>query len=117
MLFIVIALLVFITQFLLHHWWLVIIDAFIAAVLLGRKSWGSFLSGFFAVGLVWFGMAWFLNYRNEGLLAGKIIQLFPLSLQSPYWLLFFTALIGGLVGGVSAWSGYSLKALWVRDKS
>jgi hypothetical protein len=112
MLFLVIALLVFITQSLLYQWWIIAIDAFLAALLLGRSGWQSFFSGFLGVGVVWFGQAFFLNYQNEGLLMAKVAQLFQL--PDDYWLLLITGLVGGLVGGFSALSAYSIKSLWKK---
>ncbi len=114
MLFIVIALLVFITQYLLDYWWLIAVDAFLAAILVGKSGLSSFLSGFLAVGLVWFGMAFYLNYQNEGLLMGRIAEMF--FNMMPIWILVITAFIGGLVGGFAALTGFSLKSLWMKNK-
>ncbi|MCU0445919.1 MAG: hypothetical protein MUE85_13490 [Microscillaceae bacterium] len=110
MLFVVIALLVFITQSLFYHWWLIVVDAFLGALLLGKNGWQAFLSGFLAVALVWAGQAFYWNYQNEDLLANKIADLF--FLPNSMALLGVTVLIGGLVGGFSALSGYSIKAFW-----
>ena len=69
MLLIVIALLVFITQWLFYHWWWIIIDAFVATLLVKvRSGWAAFFSGFVGVGLVWLGYIYFINVQNEGLL-------------------------------------------------
>ncbi|GAB4396673.1 MAG: hypothetical protein OHK0053_11220 [Microscillaceae bacterium] len=109
LLFITIALLIFITQSLFSSWWLLALDAFAGAVLLGRSAGGAFLAGFFGAGLVWGGYAFFLNQRNEGLLLSRIAELFHL----PSWGVYaITMGIAALVGGLAAWSGYSLRALW-----
>lgn len=110
MLFIIIALLVFITQSLFASWWWVAVVAFVAAVLVGRSNLEAFLSGFFGVAGVWVVRAFFINQANEGLLSGKIAQVF--SVPSGDWLLIITGIIGGLAGAFAAWSGYSLKAIW-----
>lgn len=114
MLFIVIALLVFITQYLLDYWWLIAVDAFIAAILVGKTSTYSFFSGFFAVAIVWFGMAFYLDYQNEGLLMGRVSEM--IGLPSSFWVLVITSFIGGLVGGFAALTGYSFKSLWIKNK-
>lgn len=111
MLFIVIALLVFITQSIFTHWWLIIVDSFAAALFFGRSAWGAFFSGLLAVGLVWLGQSYYLDLQNEHLLITKISQLFKLT---PELLFAVTAGVGGLVGGFSALSGYSLRALWKK---
>lgn len=113
MLFIIITLLVFITQSVFTHWWLIAIDAFFAALLVGKTPFRSFLSGFVAVALVWLAMALFINQQNEGLLLGKVSELFSLSST---WLLVITTLIGAFVGGFSALSGFYLKAIFMKKK-
>ncbi|NJO03162.1 MAG: hypothetical protein HC880_17100 [Bacteroidia bacterium] len=42
----------------------------------------------------------------------KVAALF--SLQPSWWLLVITILIGGLVGGLAALSGYSVRAIWKK---
>ncbi|EAY28073.1 hypothetical protein [Microscilla marina] len=112
MLFIIIALLVFITQSLFAAWWWIAVVAFVAAVLVGRSNLEAFLSGFFGVACVWVARAYFINQANDGLLSGKIAQFF--ALPSGDWLLIVTGVIGGLVGAFAAWTGYSLKAIWSK---
>ena len=113
MLFIIIALLVFITQSIFYHWWLVALDAFLAALFFARSSWEAFLSGFAAVALVWFGQAYYLNSRNEGLLLEKMTNLFGF-LPSSEWLFAITVLLGALVGGFAALTAYSIRAFWKK---
>lgn len=113
MLFIVIALLVFVTQSIFYHWWLIAADAFVAAFFFGKSSWGVFFSGFLAVALVWAGQAYYLSSRNDDLLLGKMAELLG-PLPSPIWLLGITALMGGLVGGFSALTAYSIRSLWKK---
>jgi hypothetical protein len=111
MLFVIILLLVFITQAIFAEWWLIIPVSFITSLFLGKSGWIAFFSGFLAVGLIWFGQAFFLDYRNESLLSGKIGQIFNLSST---WLLVVTAGIGAVTGGFSALTGYSIKALFKK---
>lgn len=109
---IVIILLVFITQTLFSYWWLIIPNAFLSALLLGKGSWSSFLAGFLGVGLVWFFKAYYANWQNEGLLSEKIALL--LKLPSPEWLLLITVLIAALTAGFAALFGYSIRDLVER---
>jgi len=112
MLFIILTFLIFITQFIFSQWWIIVIDSFLAALLVGRTAIGSFFSGFFSVALVWFGFSYYLDFQNSFLLASKIAIL--LNLPNHYYVVAITTLIGGVVGGFSALSGYSFKALGKR---
>ncbi|TAF66915.1 MAG: hypothetical protein EAZ55_04395 [Cytophagales bacterium] len=112
MLFLFIAILLFITQYLFDAWWLILVCPFFMSVLLSRGYVHAFFSGFFAVGIVWFSMAFYLNYQNESLLLNRVGTMF--SLPAGYWLFVITFLIGGIAGGISSQTGYSLKALWTR---
>lgn len=112
MLFFLLTFLVFVTQYLIPYWWVAAIDAILAAMLVGKSARGSFFSGFFSVGLVWLSYAYWLDAQNERLLSKKIAQL--IQVPSPTYLLIITALIGGLVGGFAALTGYSIKAMGNR---
>ena len=107
MLFLIILILSFASSYFLP-WWAAAIIAFIAAFVIGKTSTRSFWSGFGAVFIVWTVLALFKSIPNDNILASRVIQLFPL----PHWwvlLLLIAALIGGLVGGLSALSGVLLK--------
>jgi hypothetical protein len=106
MLFLIILILSFISGLFLP-WWTVAIVAFLAAVFLGKTNAQSFWSGFGGVAVAWLILALFKSIPNDNLLVKKIAQLF----QLPHWILvlLITALIGGLVGGMSALSGVLLK--------
>ena len=106
MLFLIILILSFASGYFLP-WWIVAITAFLAAFFIGKTSGQSFWSGFSAVFIVWTVLALFKSIPNDHILAKRVAGMF----QLPNWilLLFVTALIGGLVGGMSAWSGVLLK--------
>ncbi len=106
MLFLIILILSFISGFFLP-WWLVAIMAFLAALFLGKTSRQSFWSGFGGVSAAWIILALLKSIPNDNMLAKRVAQLF----QLPHWILILlvTALIGGLVGGLSALSGVLLK--------
>jgi uncharacterized membrane protein YhaH (DUF805 family) len=109
MLFLVILILSFASGYFLP-WWVVAIAAFLTAFLIGKTSGQSFWSGFSAVFIVWTVLALFKSIPNDHILAKRVATLF----QLPNWLLllFITALIGGLVGGMSALSGVLLKKIF-----
>ena len=107
MLFLIILILSFASGYFLP-WWVVAIAAFLAAFLIGKTPWQSFLSGFIAVFVVWTVLALFKSIPNDHILASRVVQLFPLP-NNWIWLLAVTALFGGLVGGMAALSGVLLK--------
>ena len=107
MLFLIILMLSFAGSYLLP-WWGVAIIAFLAALFIGKTSWPSFLSGFSAVFVAWTVLALIKSIPNDNILAGMVVQLFPLP-HNWIWVLVITAFIGGLVGGMSALSGVLLK--------
>ena len=107
MLFLIILVLSFICGFFLP-WWVIALIAFIAAYFLGKTSGQSFWSGFGGVFIAWTILILLKTIPNDNILANRVIQLFPL----PHWwilLLLISALIGGLVGGMSALSGVLMK--------
>lgn len=106
MLFLIILILSFASGYFLP-WWVVAIAAFLAAFIAGRTSRQSFWSGFGAVFIGWAVLALFKSVPNDHILATRVAAMFHL----PHWIfiLFVTALIGGLVGGMSALSGVLLK--------
>jgi hypothetical protein len=107
MLFLIILILSFAGGYFLP-WWIVAIAAFGAAYFIGKTSAQSFWSGFAAVFIGWMILALFKSIPNDHILAGRVVQLFPIP-HDWIWLLVITALIGGIVGGMSALSGVLLK--------
>lgn len=109
MLLLFILIIAFALQFFLP-WWIVAPVSFGLAAWLGRSGGKAFGAGFAGIGLGWLLLSIFIHFRTEGILTNKVIQLF--SLPHPALLLLITALIGGLVGGFSAWAGYCCRRLF-----
>jgi len=103
MLFLIILLLSFACSFFLP-WWMVAVIAFLVALIIGGKSGKSFLSGFGAIFIAWTILALMKSIPNDNILAGRVVQLFPLP-NNWTWVLVVTAVVGGIVGGMSALSG------------
>lgn len=110
MLFLIILILSFVASYFLP-WWIVALIAFLAALFIGKTSGQSFWSGFGGVFIVWVVLALIKSIPNDNMLASRVIQLFPLP-HNWILLLLITALIGGLVGGVSALSGILVKKVF-----
>jgi len=85
-------------------WWIIAPVAFGLALWKGTSAGKSFLAGFAALFVLWATAALVIHLRNEGILAAKIAGLF--SLPFPGLLIPVAALIGGMVGGLAALSGF-----------
>lgn len=93
-------------------WWAVAIIAFVAALYAGKTSAQAFWSGFGAVFIVWTVLALFKSVPNNHILATRVAHLFML----PHWslILLISALVGGILGGMSALSGLKVKKLFEK---
>ena len=89
-------------------WWSIAITAFIVAALIPQDPGMSFLSGFFALFLLWGILSFWISSSNDHILAHKV-SLLILKIDSPYLLIFATALIGGMVAGMAAMAGSFLR--------
>ncbi len=114
MLFIVILLLVFITQSIFYHFWLVAVDAFVACLLLGKSFRHSLWSSFFAVLIVWAGQAYMIDSQNGSLLSTKMAILFGLGRSE--WVFLITILVGALTGALGGLAGFSLRNIFLTKK-
>ncbi|HNP07931.1 MAG TPA: hypothetical protein PKN99_09895 [Cyclobacteriaceae bacterium] len=87
----------------LFPWWTMAIGAFLVGFVFSNSGFKSFLSGFIAIGLLWLGLALYVDNATQSILTEKISQLFPLNL------FVLTSLVGGLVGGFASLTGALLK--------
>jgi hypothetical protein len=90
-------------------WWGFAITTLLVAVLVHQKAGKAFLAGFLGIFLLWAGLAWWMDMKNNGILSHKIAQILPLSGNS-LLLILVTGIIGGLVAGFAAMSGSYLRA-------
>lgn len=112
MLFLLIALLSFVFQLFLP-WWTIALVAFGIAFWKASSGVKAFFSGFLAILALWTIMSAFIHIRTGGVLSDKIASLF--FLPSPLLLIVITAIIGGLVGGMAALSGFFVRQLFVKE--
>lgn len=82
-------------------WWSVALAAFLVIFLIKLGPLPAFFSGFLGVFICWSLIALSRDIANEGILSVKIAQVFPLG-GSQALLIFISALIGGIVGGLAA---------------
>jgi hypothetical protein len=90
-------------------WWGFAITSFLVAVLVHQKGGKAFLSGFLGIFLLWAGLAFWMDSKNNGILSHKIAQILPLNGNS-LLLILLTGVVGGLVAGFAAMSGSYLRA-------
>lgn len=100
---IITALMAFVLQSFLP-WWTLAIAAAGAGYYFGNKGLLSFFAGFLGVGLLWLGMAIFIDVSTQSILTEKINRILPLNS------FVLTVLIGGLVGGFAALTGALIKS-------
>jgi len=98
-----IALLAAIAEYFLP-WWSLAVVAFAVALVMKLKPGKAFLSGFVAIALLWAIWALCRDIPNDHLLADRLGMLI---LKTPNHVLFIvlTSVVGGLIGGLAAWSG------------
>jgi hypothetical protein len=99
---------VFAFQYFLPWWTLAIPTFFLGFVGLKRKPFPVFLIGFLSVFLLWFCMIYFISIQNHFILAHRISKLF-FQFDNVWILMIANAIIGAIVGGISALSGRYLR--------
>ena len=103
------ALLSFIAGIYISYWWFFAVIAFLVAVLIHQKGFKAFFAGFLALFILWFVLAFWMDFANEGVLSVKIASILGLS-GSKWLLMIITASMGGLVAGFAALSGSYLRS-------
>jgi hypothetical protein len=92
----------------LFPWWWPAVAAYAVGFWRPRSAFSAFISGFGGTALAWGGLAAFLDQRNHHLLSGRMADLFHL--PGGWALVPATGLIGGLMGGLGALAGQTLRA-------
>ena len=93
------------------EWWSVAIAAFIGGAIFGTSSGETFAKGTAAVTTLWLLMVWYRHFSTQGILSNKIAQILPVG-GNVGLLIAATVLIGGLVGGWAAMSGFLVRNLF-----
>lgn len=89
-------------------WWSVAIAAFVIALLYPQSPGKAFTSGFLAIFLLWGILATVMDVRNDHILATRMADLI-LKSPSPGIMILITAVLGGVVGALSALSAAMLR--------
>lgn len=114
MVFIVILIASFLLQLVLP-WWIIVIISFATCGLIGKTGKLSLWSPFFAILLLWTGMALFKTLPNHNLLVSRVAEMFGLH---AWWLiLILTVIMGGFVAAISGYCGYHFRKAILFKKS
>jgi hypothetical protein len=89
-------------------WWGIAVIAFLVAVIIPQRPWKAWLSGFLGVFLLWALLAWWIDMKNNGILAERMAHLLPLG-GSRLLLILVTGFIGGIVAAFAGLSGSLLR--------
>ena len=85
-------------------WWTIAIVAFAVAILIHQRPLPSFLTGFIALFLLWGGLSWWIDMKNQHVLSHKLAGLLPFG-GSVFLMILVTAITGALVAGFAALAG------------
>lgn len=106
MVFLVLLIFSFLLQMVLP-WWIVVIISFATCGLIAKTGKIALWSPFFAIFLLWIGMALFKSLPNHNLLAGRVAEMF--TLKAWWMVLLITGFFGGLVAAISGYCGYHFR--------
>lgn len=84
-------------------WWSLPVLAALIALIFRMRPRPALLGGFLGGLLLWGGYAAILNAQNEGIMSGRIGELF--GGLSGMLLVLFTGLFGGIFASLGAWTG------------
>lgn len=90
-------------------WWSAAVVAFIFGFLMRLSIGRAFLAGFLGLAVLWLIWALYWDLPNDHLLAGRMAKVFSLPNAGSF--IAVTTILGGLIGGLSAWSGGHLRKL------
>ena len=106
MVFIVILIASFLLQMVLP-WWIIVVISFLTCGLIGKTGKIAMWSPFFAVLLLWTGVALFKSLPNGNILATRVAEMFGVKL---WWLvLVISSVLGAVVAGLSGYCGYQFR--------
>lgn len=90
-------------------WWSLAVAAFLIAILVHQRSGKAFLAAFLASFLLWSGLSWWIDFKNQSILSARISELIGIG-NNPMLLILITGVLAGLVAGMAALSGSFLRS-------
>ncbi|MCP3659928.1 MAG: hypothetical protein GY830_06275 [Bacteroidetes bacterium] len=94
-------------------WWSIAISSFIIPLFINSKASKVFLGGFAAISSLWMTYAAIIDVQTNSIISSKVAPLFGFS--NSIFLVLITGLVGGLVGGFSALTGFYFKSLFIQS--
>ncbi len=114
MVFLVVLIASFLLQMVLP-WWIIVAISFATCGLIGKTGKIALWSPFFAILLLWTGMALYKSLPNENMLAGRVAEMLGIKI---WWMvLVLTAILGAFVSGISGFCGYHFRKAVLVKKS
>lgn len=98
----------------LFPWWSILVITFFNGLLYSENYFSQFLSGFIGVGTAWIFLLLSIDTSSNSILSSKIIDL--LNISSVNYLIIYTSVIGGFVGGIGSILGKSLRDIIFKEK-
>ncbi len=95
-------------------WWFIIFIPFTLGLIFEDNYISHFLSGFIGVTISWIFLLLSIEYQSESILSSKIIEI--LKINSINILIIITALIGGIISGLSSITGLALISIFRKKK-
>jgi hypothetical protein len=85
-------------------WWSIAVIAFLISIIIQQGHLASFICGFISLFLLWGFLSFWISFQNGHILAHRV-SLLIFKTDSPFLLIFITALIGALVAGFASLTG------------
>ncbi|SFD08590.1 hypothetical protein SAMN05216167_103251 [Spirosoma endophyticum] len=89
-------------------WWSLAIVSFLVCFWRSEKAGQAFFYGFYGIAVVWLIYALLIHFRTDGIFTGRMSELL-FKMNSKVLPGLVTAILGGLVGGLSGLSGFYIK--------
>ncbi len=110
---ILIAILGLLAQLILP-WWSLALVAFLVCLWRSQSAGQAFLYGFVGIAVVWLGYALLIYAQTGGDFTGRMGELL-FKVNNAALPMLATALLGGLIGGLSGLSGFFVRQLFVSE--
>ena len=113
--FLLITVLSGIVSYFTSIWWLFIVVSVIVGTAMKMDALTSFFCGFLSIAILWGVYAGWIDASNGGILTNRLIETFNVS--NSYYLIFGSASIGGIMGGLGTMTGSLGQSLVSSPKS
>ena len=84
-------------------WWSVAVASFLVATIIYQPPLRSFLTGFCAILLLWYGLILKINADNQNILVEKVSLI--MGMGGSFLLLIISCVLGAIAGGLGALTG------------